>query len=380
MIDCGHNFCKECILDYWGKQKGKIACPKCREECPEQSFRINRFAATMVESARKLRQQHRDAGDPLCSLHEEKLKLFCERDKAAICVVCAVSQEHKEHKISPLRDVAEIYKGKLQSALEFLNNQVDEISKSQVNQQSNVVELKRQADDMRKYVELEFTNLRQYLHEEEMVLMNKVKQKEDDILQQLQDNLRVVSVENSAVNQRILDIQRRMGLQEAELLKDVKMALEGAEMPYIKPAEVRVDLKLHEPIGPLQYIVWKRMLRVINPVPASLTLDPETAHPRLILSEGDTQVRRGDWRKVPELPERFSFLLSVLAQQGFSTGRHYWEVDVSGNTAWDVGATKSSVTRKSIPESGIWAVGLWDQEYSAFTNPRTSLSLDVTPE
>lgn len=113
--------------------------------------------------------------------------------------------------------------------------------------------------------------------------------------------------------------------------------------------------------------------------PASLTLDPQTAHPRLMLSDNDTQVRRGDWRKVPDLPERFSFLLSVLASQGFTSGRHYWEIDVSSNTAWDVGAAKSSVTRKAIPENGVWAVGLWDKEYSAFTNPRTSLSLAANP-
>ncbi|XP_051899513.1 E3 ubiquitin-protein ligase TRIM39-like [Pristis pectinata] len=380
MIDCGHNFCKGCILDYWEKQNGSVSCPKCREEFTHRNIRLNRFAASMVESVRKLTLKPKEAGDLRCSQHDEKLKLFCESDKSAICVVCAVSQEHKDHKISPLKDVAEVYRGKLQGALEFLNKQVDEISNCQINQQTNITELKKQADDMRKNIESEFAKLRQYLREEEKMLMGKIKQKEDRVLQQLQENLKAVSVENSLMNQRISDIQRRMTLQEAELLKDIKAVLEGVEMPYVRPTEVRIDLNLHEPIGPLQYTVWRRMLRVISPVPASLTLDPQTAHPRLVLSDNDTQVRRGDWRKVPDLPERFNFLLSVLATQGFTSGRHYWEIDVSSNTAWDVGAARSSVTRKSIPETGIWAVGLWDKEYSAFTNPRTSLPLTVSPK
>ncbi|XP_055486254.1 E3 ubiquitin-protein ligase TRIM41-like [Leucoraja erinacea] len=111
MVDCGHNFCKNCILDYWEKQSGNISCPKCREEFPQRNIRLNRFAANMVESVRKLSQKPKEpGGDPRCPLHDEKLKLFCETDKTAICVVCAVSQEHKDHKISPLKDVAEMYR------------------------------------------------------------------------------------------------------------------------------------------------------------------------------------------------------------------------------------------------------------------------------
>ncbi|XP_072892106.1 E3 ubiquitin-protein ligase TRIM39-like [Hemitrygon akajei] len=419
MIDCGHNFCKQCILDYWEKQKDDITCPKCREQFTQPNTRLNRFAASMVESVRKLTVKPKESEDIRCTQHDEKLKLFCESDKSPVCVVCAVSQEHKDHKISPLKDVTERRQrqlrvcpciclefrapntdihGKLQTALEFLNKQVDEISNCQVSQQTNIAELKKQANDIRKNIESEFAKLRQFLREEEKLVMGRIKQKEDGVLHQLEQNLKAVSVENTLMNQRISEIQRRMTLQEVELLKAQALPLQSgpksaaamdavaiivrlhAEMPYTRPTEVHIDLNLREPTGPLQYTVWRRMLEVITPGKASLTLDPQTAHPRLILSEDHTQVRRGEWRKVPDLPERFNFLLSVLASQGFTSGRHYWEIDVSSNTAWDVGAAKSSVSRKAIPQNGIWAVGLWDKEYSAFTNPRTSLSLDEGPK
>ncbi|XP_067865309.1 E3 ubiquitin-protein ligase TRIM39-like isoform X2 [Heterodontus francisci] len=349
MIDCGHNFCKACILNYWDKQKEIASCPKCREEVPQRNIRLNRFAANMVESVRKISLKPKEGNVLRCDLHDEKLKLFCEDDKSAICVVCAVSHEHKNHKISPLKDVAEVYK--------------------------------KQADAMRKNIESEFAKLRQYLRDEEKVLMGKIKKKEDSILQHLEANLKAAVSERALMNQRISNLQERMTLQDAEILKDIKSLLEGAEAPHIKTAETHLNMNLYEPIGPLQYIVWKRMLKVINPVPALLTLDPQTAHPRLVLSDDDTQVRRGEWRKVPEYPERFNFLLSVLATQGFTAGRHYWEVDVGNNTAWDVGAAKASVARKAIPENGVWAVGLWDKEYTAFTNPRTVLQLgDLNPK
>ncbi|XP_072405738.1 E3 ubiquitin-protein ligase TRIM39-like [Chiloscyllium punctatum] len=376
MIDCGHNFCKGCILSFWDKNSESIVCPKCRQEFSQRNVRLNRFAANMVESVRRLSSKPREADiSPRCEQHDEKLKLFCENDRAAICVVCAVSHEHKDHKISPLKDVAEVYKGKLQAAVDALNKQVDEISNSQSNQQANIAELKKQADAMRKNIESEFAKLRQYLRDEEKVLMGKIKKKEDHILQQLEDNLKAVSTERAMLNERIMEIQQRMTMKDAEILKDIKQLLDGAETSKIKPMETKLNLSLYDPIGPLQYIVWKRMLKVINPVPALLTLNPQTAHPRLLLSDEDTQVRRGEWRKVPEFPERFNFLLSVLATQGFNAGRHYWEIDVGDNMAWDVGAAKSSVERKAIPENGIWAVGLWDKEYTAFTHPRTVLHL-----
>ncbi|XP_048472712.1 E3 ubiquitin-protein ligase TRIM39-like isoform X2 [Rhincodon typus] len=375
MIDCGHSFCRICILSYWDKNSESISCPKCREVFPQRNVRLNRFAANMVESVRKLSSKPKETSSLRCEQHDEKLKLFCDNDKTAICVVCAVSHEHKDHKISPLKDVAEIYKGKLQTALDILNKQVDEISNSQSHQQANIAELRKQADAMRKNIESEFAKMRQYLRDEEKILMGKIKKKEDSILQQLEENLKAASAERALLNERIVDVQQRMTMKDAEILKDIKLFLDGTERAKIKPTDSSFRLNLYDPIGPLQYIVWKRMLKVINPVPALLTLNPQTAHPRLLLSDEDTQVRRGEWKKVPEFPERFNFLLSVLATQGFNTGRHYWEIDVGNNTAWDVGVAKASVARKAIPENGVWAVGLWDQEYTAFTNPRTVLHL-----
>lgn len=60
---------------------------------------------------------------------------------------------------------------------------------------------------------------------------------------------------------------------------------------------------------------------------ADITLDPYTAHPRLIISPDGKQVYCGErHQQIPDNPERFDRVVCVLAQQGFNSGRHYWEV------------------------------------------------------
>eukprot|EP00061_Rhincodon_typus_P010758 g35289.t1 len=77
----------------------------------------------------------------------------------------------------------------------------------------------KQADAMRKNIESEFAKMRQYLRDEEKILMGKIKKKEDSILQQLEENLKAASAERALLNERIVDVQQRMTMKDAEILK-----------------------------------------------------------------------------------------------------------------------------------------------------------------
>ncbi|XP_044837303.1 butyrophilin subfamily 1 member A1-like [Mauremys mutica] len=117
--------------------------------------------------------------------------------------------------------------------------------------------------------------------------------------------------------------------------------------------------------------------------PANVTLDPDTAHPDLVLSEDRKSMRWGDTRQqLPNNPERFDSDPCVLGCEGFTSGRHCWEVEVGSGrfwAFWAVGVARESVGRKGwispSPKGGIWAVEQCWGRLQAFTSPRTRLPL-----
>ncbi|XP_029111922.1 E3 ubiquitin-protein ligase TRIM39-like [Scleropages formosus] len=117
-----------------------------------------------------------------------------------------------------------------------------------------------------------------------------------------------------------------------------------------------------------------------------VTLDPDTANPWLILSEDRKQVRCGViWQDLPDNPERFTYWESVLGKEGFSSGKHYWEVEVGDKTDWDLGVARESINRKGeiTPnlKNGFWSLSLsCGNEYKALTDPPVSLPLSVKPQ
>ncbi|XP_035871761.1 LOW QUALITY PROTEIN: butyrophilin subfamily 3 member A1-like [Phyllostomus discolor] len=155
---------------------------------------------------------------------------------------------------------------------------------------------------------------------------------------------------------------------EKEKLRD---ELRWTKIPYL-PREERSQV----------YAEWKTALFQ----PADVFLDPDTAHPALLVSEDKRSLQWTDtWQNLPENPKRFNRAYCVLGCESFMSGRHFWEVEVGDRAQWRIGVCREDLRRKGkvkmAPENGFWTVGLWPGKgYRALTDPQTTVTNVSPPE
>lgn len=145
-LPCDHTFCHSCITNYWSGGGGGAgtrapgqpgtgssgSCPQCRKVFPGHSYRPNRIVANIVESySREIEEESASAEGstpsfaPRCARHREELKLYCEEEHELVCLVCAVSQEHRSHALVCVDEAEQKYRMSLSSSATALQAELN---------------------------------------------------------------------------------------------------------------------------------------------------------------------------------------------------------------------------------------------------------------
>ncbi|KAM9119092.1 zinc finger protein RFP-like [Pangshura tecta] len=372
-LECGHNFCRACIAQCWEGSDTAASCPQCRETVKERNLRLNRQLGNVVEIAKQLSLQAAKGagGDGVCGEHQEALKLFCEEDQTPIGVICRESQAHRAHTVVPIQEATHQYK--------------------------------KQTQTERQKIVSEFQQLRQFLEKQERLLLAQLKKLDEEIVKIQNENVSKLSEQISHLSELISEMEGKCQKPASEFLQDVRSTLSRWQKEkFQQPEEISPELEervrgfsqktivLLEAVrkfkGTLPSALERRRGQPLGAHrQANVTLDPDMAHPNLILSEDWTSVRCGDTRQdLPNYPERFYTEFCVLGCDGFTSGRHYWEVQVGSEGSWAVGVARESVRRNGqirySPKQGIWAVQqIWGEQLQALTSPETPLPLSRAP-
>ncbi|XP_030055742.1 E3 ubiquitin-protein ligase TRIM39-like isoform X1 [Microcaecilia unicolor] len=378
MTDCGHNFCRSCITQTWKGGDTDFPCPQCRAMSLQANLRPNRQLANMTEMVKNLSQTSvRPKEGNRCEKHEEKLKLFCEEDQKLICIICRESRDHKSHTVIPIEEAAQEYKAKLKMHLKPLRKNLKRLLKFKCAEGKKAADLRSETEIKRQIVESEFEELQQCLNKEKKIVLSRLEEEEKKILQRMMENETQLEEQSSSLMLLITEIEEKSQQPANELLKDVKDALSRCEkMKFPEPEAVSTDLKVGFQLSyPQQLKKWITKFGGFDwwmecgRYTVNVTLDPETAHPYLLLSEDGKNVRwKNAGQNVPDTPQRFDYDPCVLGSEGFTSGRHYWEVEVEvGDVSyWTLGVCKDSVRRKGkitlAPEEGFWTVRLWKEQ------------------
>uniref|UniRef100_A0A673MI52 E3 ubiquitin-protein ligase TRIM39-like n=1 Tax=Sinocyclocheilus rhinocerous TaxID=307959 RepID=A0A673MI52_9TELE len=423
---CGHNFCKSCLNQCWDNSQD-CKCPLCKETfskrpdlkintalrqvaqlfqkksslsksevlcdiCDERKKKALKscllcqtsYCETHLEFHHKIYLKKHKLLDPvknmkdyICQKHERPLELFCRDDQTRLCVFCT-DGDHKTHNTVPLEEESKEKKKDMQQMI------LDRIKKIQ--DIKYFAELRNKSAERVKAANAGlFSDLMRSIKrcQAELLEMMEEKQKtaekqDEELIQELQQEITELKMRNTELD-HLLHTEDHLQLLQVSTMCDFysSRTVHSIVIVYIYSAKhLEIFVKMYS---------FVKMYYLIS-LSVDVTLDPDTAHPKLILSNDGKQVRHGDIKhELPDYPERFNYSASVLGKEGFLSGRFYFEVQLKGKSQWDLGVARESINRKGkirvSPQDGFWAVALRNgNEYWACADPCVYLSLRVKPQ
>uniref|UniRef100_A0A8C6SVP0 E3 ubiquitin-protein ligase TRIM21-like n=1 Tax=Neogobius melanostomus TaxID=47308 RepID=A0A8C6SVP0_9GOBI len=358
---CGHNFCKRCISQHWDTSRSCF-CPMCNEVFSiRPQLKTNTFISEMV-SQWKLEEERRSKrvskpGEVQCDVcSEPKLKAVKS------CLVCLSS--FCESHLQPHLSAPRLKRHQLMEP-------VDDLEDRMCPTHDQSLELYCSTD------------------QKTICVVCSVREHKNHTLVSLEEAFEQEKV--SLQQTRCLDHHTKVMEQSLSKHKErdwssvsfEPQTCEGSAARALSELETSLSQKFNKVFTQLPP---KDQLRRVQQFAVDVTLDPDTAHPKLVLSKDLKQVHHTDVRKqLPDSPQRFDYCAMVLGKQSFSSGRFYFEVQVKGKNNWDLGVARESVNRKGqiylSPKNGFWTIALRNiNKYSACTNGWTTLSPQRPPQ
>ncbi|XP_073695693.1 E3 ubiquitin-protein ligase TRIM39-like [Garra rufa] len=440
---CGHNFCKTCLNKCWDNSQ-TCNCPYCKETfkqrpdlkinttlrevvdhykkktpekktevlcdiCEERKLKAMKsclvcqssYCETHLEphlrvtglKKHKLMEPVSNLEDYICQKHERPLELFCRDDQTCVCSMCALT-DHKNHNTVPLEEESEEKKTHLKKTQKDVQQMIQErIKKIQDIKHSAGVRKRNTEEEKAARVEF-FTDLIRSIERCQTELLEMMEEQQKAAEKQEEELIAELEQEITELKMRNAELERLSQTEDHLHLLQISSSLCSSTNTRNWP---EISMKTHMSLETLRRALTQLQLTLdekltqtelkrMQQYAVDVTLDPDTVHPYLILSDDGKQVRDSDVRqKLPDNPERFDLCGSVLGKEGFSSGRFYFEVQVKGNTEWDLGVVRESINRKGnitlSPSDGYWTVAMRNgYEYAAYAGPPVSLSLRVKPQ
>ncbi|KAK0144093.1 E3 ubiquitin/ISG15 ligase TRIM25 [Merluccius polli] len=434
---CGHNFCRTCITTFWDDQvRCKCpVCNELFHTRPD--LRVNTLFSELVDQFRRsarvkeqpsvkpgevpcdvctgtqlkavksclvcftsychthLEPHQRVAGlkkhqlvepmdrleDRMCKKHNRLLELFCQTDQVCVCLFCMT--DHKSHPVVPLEEEFKEKKAPLGKMESEVQQMIQERKQKILEINDTVQRSKADADREIADGEQVLTALMRCIEEQRDDFNQTVKEKlkstekqAEDLIKQLEQEIEDLTNRSSEVKQLTHTEDHLHFLQTFTSLENPPPTRDWTTVEVCPPSYVGT---LRRSLDQLEETLSMEMKKVpdlrssLKKYACGLTLDPNTAHRELSLSEDHREVKRvGEDQSYPDHPERFDRRPNVLCREGL-TGRCYWEVERRGTVV--IGVTYRGITRKGAGDDShlghnnkSWKLDCFDDRYGAWYN------------
>ncbi|XP_073480918.1 tripartite motif-containing protein 75-like [Aquarana catesbeiana] len=442
-LRCGHSFCRHCIEGVLDTQRGSgvYCCPECREEFQElPELGRNTTLCNIVESFQSTEPEKKkrkilctqcihspvpavkycllceaslcddhlrihskssqhvlsDLTTPQnrkCSVHEQILEYYCTEDSTCLCGSCRLHGDHQEHQVEALEEASEKKKENLTNALQKLVKKREKMEESIKSLQKYKRKIQYGADGVTKKVTALFRDIRRQLDILERSILNKISRQVEKVSFPASDLIQDLEIKKDEVSRKIRHIEEICNmtdpltfLQESETgdLCDTEDGDEKDKKKCDKLLHGGGDV-IETEILPLLHTGLYDIVTGVNkgtniPEPAEITLDEDTAHNNVyLLDDGKTARRITRNLHRPATPKRFMDSPKVLSSQSFSSGRHYWDVDVGGSSDWGIGMCYPSIDRtlwfRGVIQNNSWCLHRYSNQLSVNCGGNNSTTL-----
>ncbi|XP_073479460.1 E3 ubiquitin-protein ligase TRIM11-like [Aquarana catesbeiana] len=404
-LKCGHNFCRVCIDHVLDTQEGSggYSCPECREKFPDRpALQKNMKLRNIAESFLSAHPDREESGvfctycvdspvpavrscllcevslcdkhlrvhnkspehilcDPTlsmesrkCSVHKEVLKYFCTEDGSCACMSCYVIGEHKGHEMKSLDEASEKKKETLRNVLQKLLTKREETEERVQSLQEHRRKVEEEAAGDTERVTALFRDLRRRLEDLEKRILREISGRAERISISIRD----LEIKKEELSRKLRHIEELCNMT------DPLTVLQESDTGDLCDTEDgdNEDRERHEELlhdgGGLDVtgVLHTGLSDIITEVnvyyiqgAADILLDGNTTGKYLQISDDRKTVSKSDINQNrPETPERFQNYPQVMSSQSFSSGRHYWEVDVGGSDEWIVGMCYPGIERGGV--------------------------------
>uniref|UniRef100_A0A8C3YT51 E3 ubiquitin-protein ligase TRIM65 n=1 Tax=Catagonus wagneri TaxID=51154 RepID=A0A8C3YT51_9CETA len=342
---CGHNFCRVCILDWWGRHQK--ACPECREPFPAGAELRRNVALSEVLEELRARPDPGSGQNPgpgtLCPRHGRPLELFCRTEGLCVCSACTVHacRLHDRVLLDTERRERE---AQLRATLEVTQKQATEAESQLRELQQRSSQVQSSACTLASMVSGKFSRLLQALELQRALALKDIEVAKTQALEQvrgeeqrLQGHLEALTHRDHRIRDLLEQSDDCTFLQGSQLLAPPG-PLGSLTLPQWDEDQQFGGLK--ESLSQLCALLLEEETPPRAPAEAAaldsadyrnLTFDPISANRHLYLSHQDRQVKHCRKPQGPEGPDSFE-LWQVQCAQSFQAGRHYWEVRASSHS------------------------------------------------
>ncbi|CAL8290406.1 unnamed protein product [Lota lota] len=298
--------------------------------------------------------------DRMCKKHDRLLELFCQTEQVSVCLFCTV-MDHRSHPVVPLKEEYEVKMaqlGKIESEVQQLIQErqqkiqeiKDTVDRSKADADREIADGVQVLTALKRSIEKCQDDLNQMVKEK----LKSTEKEAEDLIKELEQEIKDLTNRSSEVKQ-LSDTEDHLHfLQTFRSLKNPPPTRDWTTVEVCPPSYIGT---LRRSLDQLEETLNMEMKKVpdlrsaLKKYACDLTLDPNTAHRELSLSEDNRKVTLvGEEQSYPDHPERFDFHHQVLCREGL-TGRCYWEVEWKGDV--EIGVTYRGITRRGGGRNGL---------------------------